>query len=146
MLQVFRVDVAKVDLDVSVLWMLIPDVATICFQMLQMLQLFLAYFFMLQTLILDVADAESRCLQTCVVGCCKYCFSTLQTLRFDVADMWCLGVVLRRRGKRLLMLDVARNTSRNMTAIQSQHGRNMGGEKKDSRCWMLQATAFATFS
>jgi hypothetical protein len=44
MLQVFRVDVAKVDLDVSVLWMLIPDVATICFQMLQMLQLFLAYF------------------------------------------------------------------------------------------------------
>jgi hypothetical protein len=31
--------------------------------------------------------------------------------------MWCLGVVLRRRGKRLLMLDVARNTGRNMTAI-----------------------------
>jgi hypothetical protein len=74
-------------------------------------------FFMLQTLILDVADAESRCLQTCVVGCCKHCFSMLQTLRFDVADMWCLGVVLRRRGERLLMLDVARNTGRNMAAI-----------------------------
>jgi hypothetical protein len=28
-----------------------------------------------------------------------------------------LGVVLRRREKRLLMLDVARNTGRNMTAI-----------------------------
>jgi hypothetical protein len=28
-----------------------------------------------------------------------------------------LGVVLRRREKRLLMLDVAHNTGRNMTAI-----------------------------
>jgi hypothetical protein len=28
-----------------------------------------------------------------------------------------LGVVLRKREKRLLMLDVARNTGRNMTAI-----------------------------
>jgi hypothetical protein len=40
-LQVFCVDVAKVDLDVSVLWMLTPDVATICFQMLRMLQTFI---------------------------------------------------------------------------------------------------------
>jgi hypothetical protein len=86
MLQVFRVDVAKVDLDVSVLSMLIPDVVDVdprcCnyfFQMMRMLQLFLAYFLMLQTLILDVA--------TCVVGCCKYFFSMLQMLRFDVADM-----------------------------------------------------------
>jgi hypothetical protein len=45
MLQVFRVDVAKVGLDVSVLCMLIPDVAAICFQILRMLQLFLAYFY-----------------------------------------------------------------------------------------------------
>jgi hypothetical protein len=44
MLQVFPVYVAKVDLDISVLWMFIPDVATICFQMLRMLQLFLTYF------------------------------------------------------------------------------------------------------
>jgi hypothetical protein len=40
-----------------------------------------------------------------------------------------LGVVLRRREKRLLMLDVARNTGRNMAATWSQHG---GGEKNDS--------------
>jgi hypothetical protein len=47
MLQVFCVDVAKVDQDVSMLRMLIPqhnilipDVAIICFRMLRMLQLF----------------------------------------------------------------------------------------------------------
>jgi hypothetical protein len=40
----------------------------------------------------------------------------LQTLHFDVADMWC-WVVLRRREKRLLMLDVARNTGRNKAPI-----------------------------
>jgi hypothetical protein len=52
-------------------------------------------------------------LQTCVVGCCKHYFSMLQTLRFDICRHVGLGVVL----KRLLMLDVARNTGRNMTAI-----------------------------
>jgi hypothetical protein len=41
----------------------------------------------------------------------------LQTLRFDVFRHVVLGVVLRRREKRLLMLDVARNTGRNMAAI-----------------------------
>jgi predicted kinase len=48
----------------------------------------------------------------------------LQTLFFNVADdafRCCrhvvLDVVLRKREKRLLMLDVARNTSRNMAAI-----------------------------
>jgi hypothetical protein len=55
------------------------------------------------------------------VSCCW----VLQTLKFNVADVefGChrhvvLGVVLRRREKRLLMLDVARNTG-------SQHGRNI---------------------
>jgi hypothetical protein len=49
---------------------------------------------------------------------------TLQILFFNVADVafrCCkhvmLGVVSRRREKRLLMLDVARNTGRNMVAI-----------------------------
>jgi hypothetical protein len=48
----------------------------------------------------------------------------LQTFFFNVADVafrCCrhvvLGVVLRRGGKRLLMLDVAHNTGRNMAAI-----------------------------
>jgi hypothetical protein len=79
---------------------------------------------MLKMLSLDVADM-----------CCW----VLQILFFNVADAafrCCrhvvLGVVLRKREKRLLMLDVARNTGRNMAAIVatwSQHGR---GEKKDS--------------
>jgi hypothetical protein len=55
-------------------------------------------------------------LQTCVVGCCKHFFNVA-----DVAFRCCkhvvLGVVLRRRGKRILMLDVARNTGRNLVAI-----------------------------
>jgi hypothetical protein len=38
-------------------------------------------------------------------------------LRFDVCKHVVLGVVLRRRGQRLMMLDVARNTGRNMAAI-----------------------------
>jgi hypothetical protein len=61
---------------------------------------------MLQMLSLDVADI-----------CCWL----LQTLFFYVADVefpccghLMLGVVSRRREKRLLMLDVARNTDRNM--------------------------------
>jgi hypothetical protein len=40
------------------------------------------------------------------------------------------GVVSRRREKKLLMLDVARNTGCNMAVIQSQHGRNMGEERR----------------
>jgi hypothetical protein len=70
---------------------------------------------MLQMLSLDVADM-----------CCW----VLQTLIFNVADVefrCCrhvvLGVVLRRGEGKLLILDVARNTGRNMAAIQSQHGR-----------------------
>jgi hypothetical protein len=64
------------------------------------------------------------------------CCWVLQTLIFNVADVefrCCrhvvLGVVLRRGKGKLLMLDVARYTGRNMAAIWSQHG---GGEKKDS--------------
>jgi hypothetical protein len=73
------------------------------------------------------------------VGCCNHYFSLLQMLSLDVVDICCwvlqtlffnvadvvfrccrhlmLGVVSRRREKRFLMLDVARNTGRNMTAI-----------------------------
>jgi hypothetical protein len=58
MLHVFCVDVTKVDPYVVMYRMLIPqhnilipDVAIICFRMLQMLQLFFNIFFMLQTLI-----------------------------------------------------------------------------------------------
>jgi hypothetical protein len=64
---------------------------------------------MLQLSSFDVADA-----------CCW----VLQILNFNVADVefrCCrhvmLGFVLRRRGGKLLMLDVARNTGRNMVAI-----------------------------
>jgi hypothetical protein len=64
---------------------------------------------MLQMPSLDVADM-----------CCW----VSQTLFFNAADVafqcWrhvVLGVVLRRREKRLLMLDVARNAGRNMAAI-----------------------------
>jgi hypothetical protein len=64
---------------------------------------------MLKMLSLDVVDM-----------CCW----VLQILFFNVADAafrCCrhvvLGVVLRKREKRLLMLDVARNTGRNMSAI-----------------------------
>jgi hypothetical protein len=56
-------------------------------------------------------------LQTFVVGCRKHYFSMLQTLRFDVCRHVVLGVVLRKREKRLMMLDVAHNTGRNMAAI-----------------------------
>jgi hypothetical protein len=113
MLHVCNLDVAKVDLDVSVLWMLIPDVATL-----------FSIFFMLQTLILDAADVESRCCRHVLLGVANIFFNVA-----DVAFRCCrhvvLGVVLRRREKRLLMLDVARNTGRNIAAT-------WGGEKKDS--------------
>jgi hypothetical protein len=77
------------------------------------------------------ASAPCECFRK-KVSCCW----VLQTLNFNVADVEfrcrrhvVLGVVLRRREKRLLMLDVARNAG-------SQHGRNIvstwGGEKKDS--------------
>jgi hypothetical protein len=52
------------------------------------------------------------------------CCWVLQTLFFNVEDVAfrccrhvALGVVLRRKEKRLLMLDVARNTGHNMAAI-----------------------------
>jgi hypothetical protein len=74
-------------------------------------------FSMLRTLIFDVGRVSM--LQTHVVG--------LQTLNFNFADVeflmlqaWDVGFVLRRRGGKLMMSDVACNT-----------GRNMGG-KKDS--------------
>jgi hypothetical protein len=41
-------------------------------------------------------------------------------------------------GGELLMLDVARNTGRNMVATQ-------GGKTPDVRYWMLHVTAFTTF-
>jgi hypothetical protein len=56
-------------------------------------------------------------LQTCVVGCCKLFFNVADVFAFRCCRYVVLGVVLRRRGKRLLMLDVARNTGRNMAAI-----------------------------
>jgi hypothetical protein len=49
---------------------------------------------MLQTLIFNVADVEFRMLHTCDIGV----------------------VSRRRRGRRLLILDVARNTGHNMVA------------------------------
>jgi hypothetical protein len=82
---------------------------------------------MLQPLIFDAADADSRC--------CRHVLLVLQTLIFNVADAafrCCrhvvMGVVLRKRENMLLMLDFARNMGRNMAATWSQHG---GGEKKD---------------
>jgi hypothetical protein len=64
---------------------------------------------MLQMLSLDIADI-----------CCW----VLQTLFFNVADVafrccrhLMLGVVSRRREKRLMMLDVARNKGRNIAGI-----------------------------
>jgi hypothetical protein len=63
---------------------------------------------MLWMLSLDVADMCCWVLQT---------FFFNVTLRFDVCKHVVLGVVLRRRGQRLMMLDVARNTGRNMAAI-----------------------------
>jgi hypothetical protein len=86
-------------------------------------------FSMLQSLIFDVADVESRCCKH-VVGCCKHYFFNVADIAFRCCRHVVLGVVLRRREKRLLMLDVARNTGRNMTAIWSQHGRNMGEERR----------------
>jgi hypothetical protein len=83
-------------------------------------------------------------LQTCDVGCCIEREGggpsswVLQTLNFNVTDVEfrCyrhMMLVLYRGGGGggLLMLDVARNTGRNMVATKSQHGRNMreGGEE-----------------
>jgi hypothetical protein len=73
-------------------------------------------FFMLQTLILDVADVESRC--------CRHVLSGVANIFFNVADVafrCCkhvvLGCCVEEKRKRLMMLDVARNTGRNMAAI-----------------------------
>jgi hypothetical protein len=67
-------------------------------------------------------------LQTCVVGCCEYYFSLLQTLRFDVCRHVVLGVVVEEKGEEAP--DVGCYTQHG-----SQYSRNMvatwGGEKKD---------------
>jgi hypothetical protein len=69
-------------------------------------------FSMLQTLTFDVADVESRC--------CRHVLLVVANINFADVEFQCcrhvvLGVVLRRgQGK---MLDVARNTGRNMAAI-----------------------------
>jgi hypothetical protein len=74
-----------------------------------------------------VASVFLRCLQVLHANVLKKvsCYWVLQTLNFNIADVEfrchrhvVLGVMLRRREKRLLMLDVARNTG-------SQHGRNI---------------------
>jgi hypothetical protein len=64
------------------------------------LQLFFSIFFMLQTLILDVVDAESRCCRHVLLGVANI-FSMLQTLRFDVANTWCWVLCRGEGGKRL---------------------------------------------
>jgi hypothetical protein len=70
---------------------------------------------MLQPLIFDVADVECRCCRHVLLGVANIIFNVA-----DVAFRCCihvvLGVVLRSE-KRLLMLDVARNTGRNIAAI-----------------------------
>jgi hypothetical protein len=79
------------------------------------LQLFFSIFFMLQTLFLDVADVELDVVDMCCwvlqtfFQCCRRCVSMLQTRG--------VGCCVEEKGKRLLMLDVARNTGRNMVAI-----------------------------
>jgi hypothetical protein len=101
---------------------------------------------MLQPLIFYVCRCWASMLQTCVVRCCKYYFSMLQTLRFDVCRHVVLGVVLRRMEEAPDVGCCTQHGSQhgnNIVATWSQHG---GGEKKHSWCWMLQATAFATFS
>jgi hypothetical protein len=56
-------------------------------------------------------------------------------LSFGIADMWCWVLCRGRRG--LMMFGVAHN----IVAIQSQHGRNIGGEgRRPADVWMLHAT------
>jgi hypothetical protein len=95
----------------------IPDVATICFQMLRMLQLFFSIFFMLQTLILDVADAESRC--------CRHVLLGVANIFFNVADVAfrCLqtcgvGCCIEEKGEEAPDVGCC-------TQYGSQHGRNI---------------------
>jgi hypothetical protein len=71
---------------------------------------------MLQTLILDVDDVESRCCTHVLLGvaniffqCCRRCVSMLQTCG--------VGCYVEEKGEEAPVLDVARNTGRNMTAI-----------------------------
>jgi hypothetical protein len=71
---------------------------------------------MFQCDLANVADVEFRY--------CKHVILGVANLIFNVADIafrCCrhvvLGVVSRRREKRLLMLDVARNTGRNIAVI-----------------------------
>jgi hypothetical protein len=67
-----------------------------CIHVLHMLQMSHANvsklglnFSMLQSLIFDVANAESRCCRHVLLGVANVIFSMLQMLRFDVTDMWC---------------------------------------------------------
>jgi hypothetical protein len=126
-------NVTKVDLNVA-------DVIFECcgcfFRMLRMLFLTCCncsssgcnrFSFMFANRCTHVASVFLRCLKK------VSCYWVLQTLNFNVADVEfrcrrhvVLGVMLRRREKRLLMLDVARNTGsqhgRNIVATWSQHG------------------------
>jgi hypothetical protein len=71
---------------------------------------------MLQPLIFDVADVESRCCRHVLLGVANIIFQCSDAV-FRCCRHVVLGVVLRKREKRLLMLDVASNTGRNMAAI-----------------------------
>jgi hypothetical protein len=57
-----------------------------------------------------------RCCRHVMLGVANIFFNVLN-VAFRCCGHVVLGVGLRRREKRLLMLDVARNMSRNMTAI-----------------------------
>jgi hypothetical protein len=64
----------------------------------------------------NVADAESRCCRHVLLGVANLFFN-IAHVAFRCCRHVVLGVVLRRREKRLLMLDVARNTGHNIAAI-----------------------------
>jgi hypothetical protein len=74
----------------------------------------------LQTLIFNVADVEFRC-------CRHVMFAFVSRRRGGVLDVGCCTQYGSQHGH-------------NIVATWSQHG------VKDSRCWMLHITAFATFS
>jgi predicted kinase len=64
----------------------------------------------------NVADAESRCCRHVLLGVANIIFNAADVV-FRCYRHVVLDVVLRRREKRHLMLDVARNTGGNMAAI-----------------------------
>jgi hypothetical protein len=63
-----------------------------------------------------VANTESRCCRHVLLGVANIIFQCCNVV-FRCRRHLMLGVMSRRREKRLLMLDVASNTGRNMTAI-----------------------------